>query len=116
MLKDCKPILDAASVAAIVLMAPTPRYVRNGCCENPDHISNIESDSYEEELHLVVSHFRAAVATLPAANICRIFDVCQRFGQGDYSAKDVDTGDGLSIWLSRDPVHPHSIHESGCRC
>jgi len=49
-----------------------------------------------------VSHFRAAVASLPAANIRRVFDVYQLFGQDDYAAKDLDTGDGLSIWLSRD--------------
>ena len=31
-LNDCSPILESASAAAVVLMAPTPRYVINGCC------------------------------------------------------------------------------------
>jgi len=80
-------------------------YVRNGCWENPDHVSNIESNSYEDILHLAMSHFQAAVASIRASNIRRVFDVYQQFGHDNYTAKNLDTDGGLSIWLSWDPVH-----------
>jgi len=67
-LKDCASILEATVATVVVLITPLPRYVRKGCCENPDHVSNIENSDYEEELQLAVSHFRAADVSLSAAN------------------------------------------------
>jgi hypothetical protein len=106
-LKDCSPVLEASAAAAVVLMAPTPRYVKSGCCDNPDHVSNIDSPNnlFEEELHLAVSHFRTAVVSLPAGQISRVFDIYRHFGQDEYAARDLDTGDGGSIWRDDDPVH-----------
>jgi len=106
-LKDCLPILEAASAAAVVLIAPTPRYVWAVCSENTDHVLNIETnnDFTEEELHCAVSHFRSAVASLPQCKISQVFDIYQQFGQDSYAARDLDTSDGLSIWQNRDPVH-----------
>jgi hypothetical protein len=106
-LKDCSPVLEASAAAAVVLVAPTPRYVRSRCCENPDHVSNIDSenDLFEEELHRAVSHFRTAVASLPQGLVSRVFDIYQLFGQDDSAARDLDTNDGLSIWRGDDPVH-----------
>jgi len=106
-LKDCISVLEASATAAVVLMAPTPRYVNAGCCQNPDHVSNIDSvnDMFEEELHLAVSHFCTAVASLPPGTISRVFDIYQLFGQDDSAARDLDTNDGLSIWRDDDPVH-----------
>jgi len=68
------------------MMAPTPRYIKNGCCENLDHASNIESMFYEEKIHRV---FRTFISTLARTIM----------PPGTW------TEDGLSIWLSRDPVH-----------
>jgi uncharacterized membrane protein YgcG len=106
-LKDCTPVLEASAAAVIALMAPTPRYVKAGCCENPDHVSNIDSTNelFEEELHLAVTHFRTAVASLPAGQIRRVFYIYGQFGQEEYAARDLDTSDGLSIWRDDDPVH-----------
>jgi len=88
-------------------MTPTRRYVKADCCENPDHVSNIDStnDLFEEELHLAVTHFRTAVASLPPGKISRVFDIYTHFGQDEYSARDLDTSDGLSIWQDHDSVH-----------
>jgi len=88
-------------------MAPTPRYVKAGCCDNLDHVSNIDStnDLFEEELHLAVTHFRTAVALLPPGKISWVFDVYEHFGQDKYYARDLDTRDGLSTWHDRDSVH-----------
>ena len=88
-------------------MAPTPRYVKAGCCENPDHVSNIDStnDLFEEELHLAVTHFRTTVASLRLGKISQVFKVYQHFGQDEFSDRDLDTSNGLSIWLDRDSVH-----------
>ena len=68
---------------------------------------NIETnnDLTEEELHCAVSHFRSAVASLPQCKISQVFEIYQQFGQDSYAARDLDTSDGLSIWLSRYPVH-----------
>jgi len=106
-LKDCTPVLEASATAAVVLTAPTPRYVKAGCCDNLDHVSNIHStnDLFEEELHLAVSHFRTAVASLPPGKISRVFDIFQQFGQDEYAARDLDTTDGLSIWRDDNTVH-----------
>jgi len=106
-LKDCTPVLEASAAAAVVLMAPTPRYVKSGCCDNPDHISNIDStnDLFEEELHIAVTHFRTAVVLLPVGQISRVFDIYKQFGQEEFAARDLDTGYGLSIWRDDDPVH-----------
>jgi len=106
-LKDCTPVLEASAAAAVVLMAPTPRYVKAGCCDNPDHVSNIDSinDLFEEELHLAVSHFWTTVASLPPGTISRVFDIYQQFGQDESAARDLDTSDGLSIWRDDNPVY-----------
>jgi len=106
-LKDCTSVFEASAAAAVVLMAPTPRYVKAGCCENPDHISNIDSinDMFEEELHLAVSHFRTAVASLPPGTISCVFDIYQQFGQDETATRDLHTSDGLSIWRDDDLVH-----------
>jgi len=45
------------------------------------------------------------VASLPPGKICQVFDVYQQFGQDNYTARDLDTSNGLSIWQNRDPVH-----------
>jgi len=76
-IKDCTPVLEASAAAAVVLMAPTPGYVKSGCCDNPDHVSNIDSsnDLFEDELQLALTHFRTAVASLPVGQISRFFDV-----------------------------------------
>ena len=106
-LKDCTPVLEASATVAVVLMARTPRYVKAGFCENPDHVSNIDliNDMFEEELHLAVSHFRTAIASLPPGTISRVFDIYQQFGQDESASRDLDTSDGLSIWRDDDPVH-----------
>ena len=104
-LRDCLPVLKAAAAATVTLLAPTPRYVMAGCCNNPDHVTNIDKDFYEEELHLAVTHFRSAAASLPNGLGTRITDVYQLFGQDEYAAKDLCTEDDLSIWLGWDPVH-----------
>ena len=105
-LKDCISILEASAAAAVILMAPTPRYVKAGCCDNSDHISNIDltNDLFEEALHLAVTHFQTAIASLPPGKISRVFDIYQHFGQDEYAARDLDTSDGLSIWRD-DDVH-----------
>jgi len=88
-------------------MAPMPRYVKAWCCDNPDHVSNIDmtNDLFEEELHLAVTHFQTAVALLPTGKISWVFDVYIHFGQDEYATRDLDTSDGLSIWQDQDAVH-----------
>jgi len=99
--------LRLLAAAAIILMALTPRYFKARCCENPDHLSYIDStnDLFEEELHLAVTHFLTAVASLPPGKIHLVFDVYQHFSQDEYSSRDLDTSNSLSIWQDRDPVH-----------
>jgi len=102
--KDYSSVLSTA--AAIVLVAYTPRYVRIRCCPNPDLVSNIENKDYEEEMHLAVEHFRtAASAALSEGSFRKVFDIYQHLGQDEYAARDLNTRDGMSIWLDRDPVH-----------
>jgi len=35
----------------------------------------LTNDLFEEELHLAVTHFQTAVASLPVGQISRVFDV-----------------------------------------
>jgi hypothetical protein len=44
------PLADAARGARVVLVCHIPRYVRTKCCDDPSHITNFESENYEEEL------------------------------------------------------------------
>ena len=46
-LKLCMPLWEAANGRHMVVVAPMPRYVKAGCCPEPDHITNrVEPEYY----------------------------------------------------------------------
>ena len=48
------PILEAARGRKLVIVPPLPRYLENSCCEDKEHIPNINKASYKEDLEASV--------------------------------------------------------------
>ena len=45
-----KPIFDEASSHHQILISPLPRYLRDRCCSDLDHVANLEEDDYATNL------------------------------------------------------------------
>ena len=44
------PLFKTAKLVKKILLSPLPRFWRNRCCPDKDHISNCEEEDYEENL------------------------------------------------------------------
>jgi hypothetical protein len=94
-----KPLLEKAKGRGGVLMSPLPRYVKNGCCSNPDHMPGRESQSFMDrmtsELREIASSLRNFLFTTSMRYI-RVLDPSTAL-----RAMSTD-----QIWRDGDPVHP----------
>ena len=50
-LKNCMkaslPVLEAAKDAKLIFVLPLPRYASGPCCLDPEHIANLDEDSFD---------------------------------------------------------------------
>ena len=90
-----KPLFEVAGSRKIVILAPLPRYLESGCCDNAEHISNRKDEGFRRDLESAVVECRK-----------NLKDFCFRQGirnariAGPWSAvKEI----GDNVWL--DPVH-----------
>ena len=54
LLKDTAPVIAACKEATVVFVAPFPRYVTAGCCDDPEHLTNRNSDDLKVELYKAI--------------------------------------------------------------
>jgi len=48
--KKLLPVLETAKEARRILIPPIPRYLHKSCCEDPEHVPNLQQESYKETL------------------------------------------------------------------
>jgi len=105
-------IFKVAKHVPTLIMGPIPRYVARGCCEDEEHITNLEDDDFGanvmggvralgQYLRQMVWHrrWRNVVVT----NTAEIMGIA-----GDYSVEEaaVRLGDVMDLWGDSDPIHP----------
>ena len=47
---QAKPLLVEAGDLKKILISPIPRYLKESCCRNPEHVPNLKEDSYSTNL------------------------------------------------------------------
>jgi hypothetical protein len=88
----------------VVILVPLPRYVRNSCCGDSEHVTNQgEKDFYEEFLGAEKRLLDAAVAE-DRTRGARVIDLCKLFGSAKTPFQELTTPDGTSVWAG-DGVH-----------
>jgi hypothetical protein len=50
LLKTCRPLFEVAAGRKAVIVAPLPRYITAGCCNDEDHVSNRRNPSFKADL------------------------------------------------------------------
>jgi hypothetical protein len=90
--------------AMVVILVPLPRYVRNSCCGDSEHVTNQgEKDFYEEFLGAEKRLLDAAAAGGRTGG-ARVIDLCKLFGSAETPFQELTTPDGTSVWAG-DGVH-----------
>jgi hypothetical protein len=99
-----KELVEVSGAAKVIMLLPLPRYVKEGCCNNVAHISNIGSASYFETLnsaaHVVKNIVEEVLGDGGKQPLC--LSPLSAFGE---SLLDIILSDGRSIWLTGEPVH-----------
>jgi hypothetical protein len=49
-LKMCDEIVNAAGNAKLILLLPLPRYIKGSCCPDPDHVTNLNSPDFVDDI------------------------------------------------------------------
>ena len=104
LLKDTAPVIAACKEATVVFVAPFPRYVTAGCCDDPEHLTNRNSEDLKVELYKAIDLATLVVESdesLSDAYILKISDVFNT----EKGLSLMETTDGSSAWAPFDPVH-----------
>jgi hypothetical protein len=101
-LEAARDVIVACGEATVVLVAPLPRYLAGGCCDDASHITNLFTDDIKSELLKAVEHSTAAVADLGMPNV-KIFTFFDCFGTSQ-DLFPMSTSGGEPIWAP-DAVH-----------
>ena len=103
--KALKPVLTAAGSGPIIIITPLPRYVNQGCCSNPLHVTNRDKPEFNSD----ITHSLAEVR-----NNWRSFlfvDNLQRISIVNPQPIFDTLPDGNG-WGPDDPVHPLPVIHS----
>ncbi|MFN9905709.1 MAG: hypothetical protein ACK56F_06215, partial [bacterium] len=103
-LRQIDSLLEQGGGAMVVILVPLPRYVRNSCCDDSEHVTNQgEKDFYEEFLGAEKRLLDAAAAGGRTGG-ARVIDLCKLFGSAETPFQELTTPDGTSVWAG-DGVH-----------
>ena len=106
------PIFRAAKNVPTLVLGPIPRYVSDGCCEDPDHCTNLEDADYAANIaggvRALGRHLRQLVwhkrwKNVTVINTAESMGIC-----GSYSVEEsaVRLTEVMRLWGDSDPVHP----------
>jgi hypothetical protein len=105
LLKSAVPVIEAAGLAGVVIVAPIPRYVKAGCCGGGDHITNQGEDGFYDELRGAAANAAASVAAAGLSGKCNFIDCITLMGGADADIRGMVTAAGRPVWTEQDPVH-----------
>jgi hypothetical protein len=105
-------MFKAAKGVATIILGPISRYVNIGCCEDPDHLTNIEDDDYGPNVaggvRALGQHLRQLVWHRRWKNVV-VANTGDLMGLGTaHSVEEaaVRLPDLMDLWGDSDPVHP----------
>jgi hypothetical protein len=93
-----RPLFDVVGKRLCVVVSPMPRYVTEGCCNNPHHVSNREDPHFKSNLLLQLEGLKRALKNF-------FFNTRRRNFRLSDTAADMRGLDDSDIWFV-DPVHP----------
>jgi hypothetical protein len=100
-----KEMVEVSGAAKVIIMLPVPRYVKERCCSNTAHVSNLASPGYSEMLgsaaHVVKNIVEEEMEGCSKRPLC--LNPLEGFGNG--SLAECRASDGSCIWMAGDPVH-----------
>jgi hypothetical protein len=106
------PIFRAARSVPTLVLGPIPHYVTDGCCEEPDHVTNLEDADYAASVsggvRALGCHLRQIVWHKRWKNVT-VVNTAELMGiGGSYSVEEsaARLKDVMELWGTADPVHP----------
>ena len=101
-----KPMLQLVGNATIICVLPLPRYVKQPCCSDEDHMVNWAEADF---MDILVSGSNTCTGVLKAEGekhglTIATFNPLSCFTEAEDLA-DIKSSAGLSIWREDDPVH-----------
>jgi hypothetical protein len=100
-----KELVEVSGAAKVILLLPLPRYVKEGCCTNTAHTTNIGTTGYLDMLssagHVVKSIVEEVLGEGGKQPL--FFNPLSAFG-GE-NLMETRSSDGRYIWAAGDPVH-----------
>jgi len=107
-----RPIFRAAKDVPTIVLGPIPRYCNTGCCDDSDHITNLEDADYAANVAGGVCalgrHLRQLVWHKRWSNVV-VINTAELMGiAGKYSVEEaaVRLQEVMGLWGDVDPVHP----------
>jgi hypothetical protein len=109
-IKTCLPLFNIATASKKLVLSPFPRYWRNRCCTDTDHVSNLLDDDYENTMFSGLDGLRRVIKDTLFLNGVRdatILNTSQLSITTDGSrTTSNEVRDALAIMWGEDPVHP----------
>ena len=102
--KDASEVIGAAGEATVMLLLPLPRYVMGRCCQDGDHVTNLESDDFDSEMQRAEDNATTSLGDIANAENVHVYSYKEHFGYGK-ELSEMATASGAPIWRSDDPVH-----------
>jgi hypothetical protein len=108
--KACSPLFSTPTAAKKILLSPLPRYWHGRCCEDTDHVSNLDDLDYENTLSTGLDGLRRIIKDTLFLNNIRdvsIYNTSQLCVSLEGSrTTSTDIREALAIMWGDDAVHP----------
>jgi hypothetical protein len=107
--KQCIPLFTIPMAAKKIVLSPLPRYWHNRCCDDVDHVANIDDADFEGTLFSGLDNLRRIIKDTLFCNgvkdikILNPSQLCVSVDGGRQTS--IDTREALAMW-GDDPVHP----------
>jgi hypothetical protein len=97
--------LLVSGAAKVIVLLPMPRYVKEGCCSNAAHVTNIQSAGYLEMLSSAAHVVKNVMEEVLGDGGKQPLYYSPLSAFGGESLLECRSSDGRSIWPTGDPVH-----------
>ncbi len=77
---------------------PLPRYVRNSCCGDSEHVTNQGEKDFFEEFLCTEKRLLDAAAGGDRTREAKVIDLCKLFGSAETPFQELTTPDGTWVW------------------
>jgi hypothetical protein len=114
-IKVCIPLFSCHSHPNIkkIVLSPLPRYWTQRCCEDRDHVANLEEADYEQKMFAGLDNFRRTIKDVlftSGVTNCAVYNSAQLCsGVPGARSTSSEIRDALTILWGDDPVHPSSV-------